>query len=87
MSVPSAGCPDSYSYVVGRVIGSATVSQVMNVNNIAACAQHCHANSDCCSFEYSPTEKECNLNEECQSNGPAYPNQVFCVKGNHIATA
>ena len=84
MTLPLSGCPASYTYVNGRVIGSAIVSQVTGVDNIAACAGHCDANSDCCSFGYSPKERDCNLNSECQSNAPPLPDQVFCVKGNDI---
>ena len=84
MTLPLSGCPASYTYVNGRVIGSAIVSQVTGVDSIAACAGHCDANSDCCSFGYSPKERDCNLNSECQSNGPPLPDQVFCVKGNDI---
>ena len=45
------------------------------------CAKQCSASKHCCSYEYSPTEKLCNLNKDCKPTAKKYNDFDFCVKG------
>jgi len=84
-------CPASYIYKVGQVYGYVQfpwgrLRSISSVDNIDACANHCKANSKCCSFTYFPRRnKRCDLNSECQSTANGYwgPRDEYymCVKG------
>ena len=80
---PIKSCPTSYVYDAGDVPGLGTLEQHSSVDNIDLCAQHCDDNANCCSFEYSPSGKKCNLNSECKPTKGVVGNWAFCVKGNH----
>ena len=45
------------------------------------CAKYCSEEKSCCSYEYSPTEKLCNLNKDCKPTAEKYEDFDFCVKG------
>ena len=77
---PIGYCPEPYVYVAGDVIGEG-IRCIKRVYNFASCARHCDANSNCCSFEYSPKKHMCNLNSECQPTAKVWEDFNFCVKG------
>ena len=82
---PNGTCPASYTYVAGDVPGVGVgVGSLPSVDNIESCAGHCDISSNCCSFEYSPRRKLCNLNSECQPTIEVYQDYEFCVKGSLI---
>ena len=44
------------------------------------CGQACLKNSKCCSYEFSPTYKQCNLNKECLPTTKKFQDFLFCKK-------
>jgi len=76
---PTKSCPSSYKYVAGDIPG-AGIKAMSSVGNIDDCADHCKANSNCCSFEYSRKRKRCNLNSECKPTTKVWQDYDFCVK-------
>merc|ERR1719369_1282099 len=46
------------------------------------CAKLCSNNKDCCSYEYSPRKKRCNLNRDCKPSRKKFEDFNFCAKGN-----
>ena len=51
--------------------------------SVLDCSERCIEETNCCSFEYSSTEKKCNLNIDCQPTTEAvYKDYSFCSKGN-----
>jgi len=85
---PNGLCPSSYIYTAGDVggWGSLPGGRLTSVDNIETCAGHCDANSNCCSFEYSPRTKKCNLNSECQPTKEVFEDFNFCVKAQGSTT-
>ena len=81
---PAKACPSSYVYKAGDVDGYDTVGKRTSVSNIATCAKYCDNDSACCSFEYSPRRKWCNLNKECGPTHGVYQDFDFCVKGKRV---
>ena len=80
------GCPDGYTYHAGDAGGWGTLSDGRGtiIKDTATCAEQCDGAPACCSFEYSPTSKICNLNVECTPSKGVFEDYVFCVKGNLI---
>jgi len=85
---PNGLCPSSYIYTAGDVAGWGSLpgGGLSSVDNIETCAGHCDANSNCCSFEYSPMTKKCNLNSECQPTKDVFEDFNFCVKAEAPST-
>ena len=44
------------------------------------CAHACQKESQCCSYEFSPTYLQCNLNEECKPTQKKYSDFLYCKK-------
>ena len=44
------------------------------------CAHACQKESKCCSYEFSPTHLQCNLNEECKPTQKKYSDFLYCKK-------
>ena len=71
-------CGDGFTLKPGDIPGygfSATTE-----SKIIGCSNRCMHMSDCCSFEYSPTKKRCNLNRDCEPTESAYQDYAFCTK-------
>ena len=81
---PGSTCPFPYSNDVGDVPGWGSIKSLPSISNIESCARHCSTTPfRCCSFEYSPTRRKCNLNTECRPTTTAvFGDYAFCVKGN-----
>ena len=83
-SGPTGSCLEPYYiYIAGDVIGWGSINSQKG-HNITSCAGLCDANPNCCSFEFSPRTKTCNLNWQCQPTAKVFQDYNFCVKGNHI---
>merc|ERR1711974_402781 len=72
------GCHEAYELIEGSAKGNNL--QMNNVNHIK-CSFQCSANRDCCSYEYSPDSKICNLHEECEAKEKKVEDLLFCRKG------
>ena len=44
------------------------------------CGQACRSNGECCSYEFSPSYKDCNLNKECKPSQKKFQDFLFCKK-------
>ena len=77
ISILASSLAMTFSIQVSKENG---IIDLNSIDNISTCAGYCNANSICCSFEYSPTEKMCNLNMECQPIRPMVEDFCFCVK-------
>ena len=74
-------CPSPYTEIPGDVGDWGSLESHSSIDNILSCARLCDGNPACCSFEYSPTEKKCNLNKECKPTRQVYKDYAFCAKG------
>ena len=75
-------CPQGYQLTQGDIPGwgnSIKPGGYLN-QNIGQCKDLCNANNLCCSFEWSPTERRCNLNQECVPTEGKYKDYLFCHK-------
>ena len=79
--VSAKACPDGYNDAVGDLPGSGDPDaggSTPNVASIAACATLCSANSNCGSFEWSPTEKACNRHTDSLPTLGRFGDYSFC---------
>ena len=75
-------CPYGYVLKEGDIPGSGLSFETVEAT-IADCSNRCNNKPNCCSFEYSQTEKKCNLNTGCTSTtGQGSLPWLFCTKGN-----
>ena len=75
-----SACPKPYIKIAGDVPGTG-IKQMVSINDMDTCSEHCDSTTDCCSFEFSPKERFCNLNAECKPTGPVNKDEIFCGKG------
>merc|ERR1712179_703552 len=81
MGKKGSACYGNYDYDAGDVPGWGSIKSFPSIINIALCGGKCDTTPGCCSFEYSPTEKICNLNTECKpTTTEVYKDYRFCVK-------
>ena len=75
-------CPSKYTPHAGDVPGWGSIGSFPSISDIGICEDKCDLTTGCCSFEYSPTEKICNLNTECRpTKAEVYKDYAFCMKG------
>jgi len=75
-------CSTGYVAASGDVPGWGNIG-ANSTNNILtsdACGELCDQTYGCCSYEWSPTSKICNLNVECYPSAPKYQDFGFCMK-------
>ena len=62
----AALCPLGYNYHNGGVSGWGSISGQAYFEELSLtfCKWLCESKTDCCSFEWSPTSRMCNLNKE-----------------------
>ena len=70
-----------YVLNVGDIPGWGQIGSTTTENSISGCSDRCDGEPECCSFEYSKTEKKCNLNTGCTPTTGEYKDYAFCVKG------
>ena len=76
-------CPAGSVLLSGDIPGRGQVgSNPSNETTISDCSDRCNSEPNCCSFEYSATEKKCNLNKDCRPTHDVYKDYSFCSKGN-----
>ena len=57
-----------------------------NHNTLSRCAGACFRESECCSYEFSPTYLQCNLNKECRPTEKKFRDFLFCKKTKNLTT-
>ena len=75
-------CPAGFVFLPGDIPGWGQIgSNPSTEATISDCSDRCNSEPNCCSFEYSATEKKCNLNRDCQPTQDVYKDYSFCSKG------
>ena len=75
-------CPDRYVLKEGDIPGWGQIGHNKTVvATITDCSNMCNNEPNCCSFEYSRTDKKCNLNTGCIPTQNKYLDYRFCAKG------
>ena len=72
-------CGDGFTLKPGDIPGWGQISTTTE-STIIGCSNRCMHMSDCCSFEYSPTTKRCNLNKDCFPTQGVFQDYAFCTK-------
>ena len=64
----------------GDIPGAGQIEGAVIFDSIGGGTNHCRTSSDCCSVEYSPGTKRCNLNRDCSppAGSEDYRDYVFC---------
>ena len=76
----SDGCPEGYTLRHGDVSGYGNAAPRASNKDIMQCKNLCDANPRCCSFEWSPTERFCSQNKQCNPSGGHHGDYLFCAK-------
>ena len=74
---PTASCGNGFLLQHGSAPGALSS---LSVPNCAQCAAACTANPSCLSYECSPTDKKCNLNDVSAPKASQYKDYMFCTK-------
>ena len=84
-----SACPAGFVLLPGDIDGWGQIgNNPSSEATISDCSDRCnmynvlYIEPHCCSFEYSATEKKCNLNRDCQPTQGVYKDYSFCSKGN-----
>merc|ERR1719318_1083726 len=72
-------CPNGFKMAEGDIPGWGQIKGKISTTYFG-CGQECAKNQGCCSFEYSSTEKLCNLNSGCKPTVQPYKDYKFCIK-------
>ena len=76
----SQGCSAGFEEKEGDVPGwGLSIRGGFEAATTNDCAAQCKAEAECCSYEWSPTEKKCNLNKECLPTASKYKDYHFCA--------
>jgi len=77
-------CPAGTDYLLhaGNVpgVGKFGDGTAIFKESIEECMSLCDQTEDCLSFEFSPEERNCNLNKACKPSAPAFSDYLFCAK-------
>ena len=80
-SYANSDCPNGFTLMEGDIPGWGQVGSNPTIEStIVGCANRCNDESSCCSFEYSPTTKKCNLNSDCEPTQGVFQDYAFCTK-------
>ena len=78
-------CPAGFVLIPGDLPGMGQIESNPSIEeSVLDCSDKCNDETNCCSFEYSGTEKKCNLNSDCQPTQAVYKDYSFCSKGNSV---
>merc|ERR1719244_1696468 len=74
-------CFDGFHLMSGDIPGMGQIDRYKNgqTDNVG-CGRLCESNEECCSYEFSPTDKLCNLNKDCKPNAEKHKDYIFCSK-------
>lgn len=79
------GCSLGFELMDGDAKGNG-FKQMKNVSH-GKCSFNCLTKKDCCSYEYSPEKKMCNLNKECEPTEGKVEDFLFCKKESTNSTS
>merc|ERR1712039_745031 len=72
-------CANGYYFQIGDIPGNG-IGGLQQVSNCNECGKLCSDRSTCLSYECSPTELKCNLNNVANPTAGAYGDYNFCTK-------
>ena len=65
----------------GDIPGMGQLEEYRNVQtDNEGCGRLCEFHEECCSYEFSPHDKLCNLNKDCKPNAEKHKDYIFCSK-------
>jgi len=79
LPINSQACRDGYVAAPGDVDG-ATLGRFYDIGSTDECAKICDQTTSCCSYEWSPSKRHCNMNRECEPNLPKYEDYQLCIQ-------
>ena len=78
-------CPAGFLLRPGDIPGRGQIGNNPSTEaTISDCSNRCNSQPNCFSFEYSATEKKCNLNRDYLPTQDVYKDYSFCSKGNFL---
>ena len=75
-------CSPGFELEPGDIPGWGQAGSFSNIADTEACGEACQDVSRCRSYEYSATEKKCNLNTDASPTAGVYRDYAFCVMEN-----
>ena len=78
----SPACGPGFKLEPGDIPGWGQAGSFSNIADTEACGEACQDVSRCRSYEYSATEKKCNLNTDASPTAGVYRDYAFCVMEN-----
>ena len=78
----SPACGPGFKLEPGDIPGWGQAGSFSNLADTEACGEACQDVSRCRSYEYSATEKKCNLNTDASPTAGVYRDYAFCVMEN-----
>merc|ERR1719347_1618348 len=79
-------CPAGYATLYGDIGGRGDINAGEEGITRDQCEGKCTSNPRCCSFEYSPARRFCNLNTKCSPTSKKYQDFMFCAKSDYCPT-
>ena len=80
--VKFSDCKEGFHLVPGDYPGWGQVGYFPNIADTDECGTKCLSTAGCRSYEYSTTERICNLNTVDAPSQNIYKDYAFCVSGN-----
>ena len=81
MMIIFSDCKEGFHLVPGDYPGWGQVGHFANISDTDKCGAKCLSTAGCRSYEYSTTEKKCNLNTVAAPSDGIHKDYAFCVSG------
>ena len=72
-------CLNGFHLIPGDIPGEGSLQRDIQTDD-EGCGRLCQLFEECCSYEYSPNDQLCQLNEECRPNAEKHKDYNFCSK-------
>ena len=79
MGQEDTACPDGYILMKGDIPGMGQVKSE-TVDSLTGCGDLCAEEKTCCSFEYSPGDRLCNINKDYRVTNIQAGDYLFCKR-------
>ena len=80
--VAFSDCNIGFHLVPGDYPGIGQLGHFSNISDTNRCGSKCLGTAGCMSYEYSTTDRECNLNSVAAPSEGIHKDYAFCVAGN-----
>ena len=75
-------CKKGFHLVPGDYPGWGQLGSYTNIEDTEKCGSLCQSTAGCLSYEFSTSERKCNLNSAIAPSQGIYKDYAFCVTGN-----